>query len=182
MLQVLDLRRAKGVSLENVARFYLNLELLYQEHKNLLYCIWNIDESKCQASQNGLREVFAKKGWSVHKVILAENEWCSVLLAINANDRSIPNYYIFKEIRKLRNYVALCKEEAMLQKRAAWTLFFFIEWINHFIHKMKSKKRRSQERRNLMILDGDKSHIILEVLMKTKDHRLEMISLSSHTI
>ena len=33
----------------------------------------------------------------------------------------------------------------------------------------------------MIILDGHKSHISLEVLMKVKDHGIDMISLPSHT-
>ena len=50
----------------------------------------------------------------IHQIIPCEREWLSVLLAININRDSIPNYYIFKQIRKVKNYVALCKEGAMM--------------------------------------------------------------------
>ena len=56
-----------------------------------------------------------------------------------------------------------------------------MEWMDHFIHKMESQERLSQERRHLIILDGHKSHINLEVLIKAKDHGIDMISLSNHT-
>ena len=53
--------------------------------------------------------------------------------------------------------------------------------MNHFIHKMESQERLSQERRHLIILHGHKFHINLEVLIKAKDHGIDMISLPRHT-
>ena len=71
--QGLNHRKAKTLNLGNVAIFYSNLDLLYQEHKYTPNCIWNIDESRCQASQNGLGKVFAKRGVrGVHQIIPAE--------------------------------------------------------------------------------------------------------------
>ena len=37
-----------------------------------------------------------------------------MLSTINAQGKSIPNCYIFKGVRKLKNYVALCEEGAMM--------------------------------------------------------------------
>ena len=82
-----------------------------------------MDESSCQASQNGLGKVFAKRGVrGVHQVIPTEREWLSVLSAINANGGTIPNYYIFKGVRKLRDYTTYCEEGALLgmQKKGGW--------------------------------------------------------------
>ena len=67
-----------------------------------------------------------------------------------------------------------------MQKRWMDTIHF-IKWMDHFIHKMESQKRLSQERRHLLILDGHKSHINLEVLIKAKDHGIDMTFLPSHT-
>ena len=50
----------------------------------------------------------------VQKIVPGEREWLSVLSAINASGQTIPNYYIFKGIRKLRDYTMFCEEEALL--------------------------------------------------------------------
>ena len=113
--QGLDQRRAKALNSKNVARFYSNLEQRYLQYNYSPHCIWNIDENGCQASQNGLGKVFAKRRLRcIHQVIPTEREWLSVLIAINASGTTIPNYYIFKGIRKLRNYTALCEEGALV--------------------------------------------------------------------
>ena len=52
---------------------------------------------------------------------------------------------------------------------------------SYFIHKLENEEILSQDRRHLVVLDGHKSHITLEVLMTTKEHGIDMISLPSHT-
>ena len=49
-----------------------------------------------------------------------------------------------------------------------------MEWMDHFIHKMENEKRLSQEKKHLLILDGHKSHISIDVLMKARDHYIDM--------
>ena len=53
--------------------------------------------------------------------------------------------------------------------------------MDHFIHKMENEGRLSQEQRHLLILDGHKSHISMDVLLKAKEHYIDMISLPSNT-
>ena len=119
----------------------------------------------------------------IHQILSSEREWLSVLSAVNANGESIPNYYIFKGIRKIKNYVALCEEGAMMgmQKKGWMDTIHFMEWMDHFIHKMENEGRFFQEQRHLLILDGHKSHISMDVLLKAKEHHIDMISLPSHT-
>ena len=52
--------------------------------------------------------------------------------------------------------------------------------MNHFVHKMKTKGGQPPEERHLLILDGQKSNISLEVLMKAKENGIDMISLPLH--
>ena len=37
----------------------------------------------------------------MHQVVPAERKWLSVLSTINASGSTIPNYYIFKGVKKL---------------------------------------------------------------------------------
>ena len=63
-----------------------------------------------------------------YKIVPSEREWLTVLLTINASENSISNYYIFKRIKQLRNYILLYEEGAIvgMQKK---------DWIDtiHFI-------------------------------------------------
>ena len=100
------------------------------EHNYRENSIWNVDESGYQANQNMLEKGFAKRRVrGIHQILSNEREWLSVLSAINANGDSIPNYYIFKEIRKIKNYVALCEEGAMMgmQKKDRMDTIHFME-------------------------------------------------------
>ena len=56
-----------------------------------------------------------------------------------------------------------------------------MEWMDHFIRKLESQEILSQKKRHLLILDGHKSHINLDILLKAKEHGIDMISLPSHT-
>ena len=111
---------------------------MYNIHYYPPNCIWNIDETSFQAIQSGQIKVFTKRGVrSVYEIIPAEREWLSVLSTINANGETIPNYYIFTRIQKLRDYTMFCEARAMLnmQKGVEWTtrtswsgwIIFFIE-------------------------------------------------------
>ena len=57
----------------------------------------------------------------------------------------------------------------------------FMEWISYFIHKFGKEENLAQDRRHLLVLDGHKSHITLEVLMIAKEHGIDMINLPTHT-
>ena len=57
----------------------------------------------------------------------------------------------------------------------------FAQWMDHFLNSLTTRGDFSPLQRHLLILDGHKSHISLQVLQKTRAHGLDMISLSSHT-
>ena len=79
-----------------------------------------MDESRANASRNGVGKVLAARGFrNVHTIIPNEREWISVLTCINANRDTIPHYYIFKgvstsrkivtkSIKHQQNFVDLC--------------------------------------------------------------------------
>ena len=156
---------------------------MYKIHHYPPNCIWNIDEIGCHTFQGGQAKVFAKTGIKgVHKVVPAEREWLSVPIAINASGQWIPNYYIFKRVRKLKNYVIKCEKGAMqgMQMKGWMDSFHFMEWMDHFINRMKEEGGVPAIERHLLILDGHKSHLSLEVLQKAKANGIDMVSLPSH--
>ena len=111
----LDHKRARAINPENVAKFYAILEAMYLQHNYPLDCIWNLDKFGCQVSHNGLKKVFAKRGIrGIYQVIPSEREWLSFLSIINTCGDTIPNYFIFKEVKKFRNYTTYCEERALL--------------------------------------------------------------------
>ena len=79
--------------------------------------------------------------------------------------------------------MAYCEKGAMLgmQKKDWMDSTHFMEWMDHFIHKLEKEEGLSQSRRHLLVLDGHKSDMNLDVLIKTKDHGIDMLSLPLHT-
>ena len=57
----------------------------------------------------------------------------------------------------------------------------FMEWMDYFVHRMREEGGQPPQGRYLLMLDGHKSHISLEILMKAKENGIDRVSLSSHT-
>ena len=93
-----------------------------------------------------------------------------MLTTINASGDSIPNYYIFKGIRPRRDYTLFCKDNATfgMQKKSWVDSYQFSKWMNHFLHILIEKGVLSTIRRHLLVLDGHKAHLFLEVPQKQK--------------
>ena len=111
-----------------------------------------------------------------------ESEWLSVLITINANGDTIPNYYIFKGIRSRRNYLALRESSATygMQKKVGGYIHFS-KWMDHFLHVLREKGMLTSTHRHLLILDGHKSHLTLDVVRNAKRNGIDMLTIPSHT-
>ena len=57
----------------------------------------------------------------------------------------------------------------------------FSKWMDFFLSYYEKRGDLSNTSIMLFILDGRKSHVTLEVLLKAKSHGLDMVSLPSHT-
>ena len=112
-----------------------------------------------------------------------EKEWHTVFTAINAQGEYIPHCFVFKGIRPRRDYFSLCKSVCTfgLQKKGWVDSYQFSKWIDHFIANLKEKEALSTQTRYLLILDGYKAHLSLEVLTKAKANGVDMLTLPSHT-
>ena len=128
--------------------------------------------------------MIARKGTrSVYNIISSEREWILVLIAINSAGSTMPSYYIFKEKRPRQEYISLREDGACIdmQENGYMDSSNFSIWITSFIRLHETKGNLEPTRRMLLILDGHKSHVTLEVLLKAKDHGLDMVSLPSHS-
>ena len=97
MPQGLEIARAKAMNPTIVHGFHSNLLQLYNKYAYNASHIWNVDESGCNASKNGLGKVLARKVTrSVYTQIQNERKWLSVLSSINATGSFIPHFFIFK--------------------------------------------------------------------------------------
>ena len=184
MPQGLEVARAKAMISIICHGFYKNLLRLYNKFAYPPSNIWNVDESGCNASKSGLNKVLARKGVrSVYAQISNERKWLSILTSINVARWSILHFYIFKEKRRLRNYIYLCEAGSTMemQENRYMTSYLFSRWMDHFIEQLEAIGDLSPSNRHLVILDGHKSHVSLEVIQKPKHHGIDMTSLSSHT-
>ena len=182
--QGLEVNRVKNLCPSMVQVFYENLENLYNKYHYQPSEIWNVYESKANASKNGVGRVFAAKGTrSVHSMIPNEREWLSVLTTINANGDTISNFYIFKGIRPRGNYLALCESGATygMQKKGWVDAYQFTKWMDHFIYVLREKGLLTSTNRYLLILDGHKAHLTLDVLTKARRNQIDMLTIPSHT-
>ena len=71
----LEIARARGLCLINVATLYGNLVSLYAEHSYACDHIWNLDETGAEAGRSGGGHIFARRSTSnVHNIIPNERE------------------------------------------------------------------------------------------------------------
>jgi hypothetical protein len=182
--QGLDTNRAKNLNARIVATFYNNLQELLDKHQYKPSQIWNTDETSCQASRNGGGRVFAKIGSKyVRQIIPNEREHVIVLTCINSNGEYIPNLYIFKGKQRKDEYIRKCEPGAVyaMQKKAWMSGYIFYKWLDHFFRNLELRGGISQIKRHLLILDGHGSHVTLDVILKAREHGLDMLTLPSHT-
>ena len=178
------MNRAKSLNPTNVAQFYANLEDLYSQNQYEAWQVWNCNESGAQANRNGEGVVFAKRGTkNVHTIVPQEREWLSVLVVVSSVGGTMPSYYVFKGKRPNADFISLCENDACLgmQENAYMDAENFSKWMDFFITYHEKRGDLSLTNRMLLVFDGHKSHVTLEVLLKVKSHGLDMISLPSHT-
>ena len=78
---------------------------------------------------------------------------------MNATKEYLPNFYIFKGIKKAREYVSRCDDGAMwaIQKKGWMDAHLFSQWMNNFLEILERKKVFNLTSRHLIVLDGHKS-------------------------
>ena len=54
-------------------------------------------------------------------------------------------------------------------------------WMDKFIKLLKARKVLSPTRRHLVVLDGHKTHVTLDVIVKAKQHGVDLLTLPNHT-
>ena len=59
--------------------------------------------------------------------------------------------------------------------------YLFVQWIEKVIAILKKKKILCLTKRNLLITDGHKIHVTLEVIIKAKENGVDLITLPNCT-
>ena len=106
-----------------------------------------------------------------------------MLSCVNADGRSIPNFYILKGSYFLEDYIARCEPGAVMgmQQNAWMTRWLFESWISHFLEYLNNGPDIDHSDRHLLILDRHNSHITLKVVKISMESGLDIMSLPSHT-
>ena len=53
--------------------------------------------------------------------------------------------------------------------------------MDHFVHVLREKGLLTSTNRHLLILDGHKAHLTLDVLTKARRNQIDMLIIPSHT-
>jgi hypothetical protein len=184
LAQGLDTNRTKNLNARTVSTFYNNLKELLDKHQYEPAQIWNADETGCQAGRNRGGRVLAKIGTKyMREIIPNEREHVTVLICINSDGEYIPNLYIFKGKQRKDEYIRKCESGAVyaMQKKAWMSGYIFYKWLDHFFRNLEVRGGISQIKRHLLILDGHGSHVTLDVILKPREHGLDLLTLPSHT-
>ncbi|XP_059077115.1 MFS-type transporter clz9-like [Cryptomeria japonica] len=100
---------------------------------------------------------------------------------VQAAGHSIPGFYLFKDKRQLKNYIANCEPEACMaaQPHAWMTKELFLNWLYHFARSVLGGV--SPTNRHLLIFDGHRSHVALTTIHEAKSLGIDLLTLPAHT-
>ena len=89
----------------------------------------------------------------------------------------------FNDKRPKVEVISKCKDEACMEMQEIGYTYAqnFSKWMTFFITHHKGRENLDPMKKMLLILDGHKSHVSIEVLLKAKTYRVDKVSLSSHT-
>ena len=57
----------------------------------------------------------------------------------------------------------------------------FSQWMDKFIQVLEGRKILNPTKRHLVVLDGHKSHVTLDVIVKARQYGVDLLILPSHT-
>jgi hypothetical protein len=121
---------------------------------------------------------------SVHSIIPKEQEWLSILVCVNAAGFHIRSFYIFWGKTFQRDYIKQCEDNAsMAMQPKAWMMGYrFKSWIGHFVKNVYDCGLGiSLSSRHLLILDGHRSHVTVDVVKTARSVGLDLLTLPYHT-
>ena len=147
--------------------------------------IGNCDESGAQVGRNGGGRVLTKIGvWNVHSIIPKERVWLSILLCMNAIGYHIPSFYIFQGKSFQWEYIKHYEDNAsMAMQPKAWMIgHLFNSWIRHFVKNVRDCGLQiSPCCHHLLILDGYRSHVTVDVVKTACSVGLDLLTLLFYT-
>ena len=102
--------------------------------------------------------------------MLNERHWLSILVAVNSTRTTMPNYYVFKGKMPNQEFISKCENGACkgMQDNGYMDAKNFRKWITFLVNYYETRRNLSPTKKIMLILDGHKSHVTLEVLLKAK--------------
>lgn len=175
-----SLSRILGFNKADVAKFYSNLEDVYEKYGFTASRIFNCDETGVNTVGNAVK-VLAKKGQKqVGLVSSAERGTnTTVVCCFSAAGMYVPPMFIFKRQRMtpllerdgLPSAIYACSKSGWITEE------LFVRWLEHFQKTAKC----SPEEPVLLVLDNHTSHISLAAYDFCKSNGIVMVSLPPHT-
>ena len=120
----------------------------------------------------------------MHSIIPKEWEWLLVLVCINVAQYHFPSFYIFCGKTFQRDYIKQCVDNAsMAMQPKAWMKgYLFKSWIGHFVKNvLDCGLGISSSYCHLLILNGQGSHVTVDVVKTARSIGLNFFTLPFHT-
>ena len=68
-----------------------------------------------------------------------------------------------------------------MQKKGWMDSHFSFQWTDKFIEILEGRKLLNLTTKHMILLNGHKSHVTLQVIIKAKQYSIDLISLLSYT-
>ncbi|XP_060572583.1 uncharacterized protein LOC132730626 [Ruditapes philippinarum] len=173
--------RAQASSKEAISSFFDNLQSVLKDN-NLMdspELIYNVDEKGVQTEHSPPYIVCTSK--TTPAITSARSSTTTILACGNAIGSQIPPYFIFKGQRMRSELMEGSSPGAQgTVTDSGWSnTAIFLEYLE--THFLKYVQRPNSETPVLLIYDGHKSHINLQVINWAKDHHVILMVLPAHT-
>lgn len=178
----LQIQRAKATSAESVDRYFTELEAILKKY-GLLTCperIYNVDE-KGISTMHKPPSVVAATGTKPPSVTSGGRVNITVIGCGNALGHQIPPYFIFPGQRMNQDLLEGKTPGADgTVSESGWSNSeVFMKYLSQ--HLLKYLPQRTQDHPVLLMYDGHKSHVSLDVIDWAKENHVVLFVLPAHT-
>jgi len=173
-----SLSRATSFNPTNVAKFFENLQTVYNRHKFEAADVWNLDECGVTTVQKPIHVVAKKGSKQVGRITSGERGILVTVAAISASGNTIPPFFVFPRANYKDHFIRDAPTgSAGAANASGWMLdVHFVEFSHYFVKFV----RPSKERPVLLVLDNHESHLSIEALDYFKANGVCVLSFPPH--
>eukprot|EP00918_Siedleckia_nematoides_P002967 GHVU01006790.1.p1 GENE.GHVU01006790.1~~GHVU01006790.1.p1 ORF type:complete len:420 (+),score=44.21 GHVU01006790.1:26-1261(+) len=181
--QATSLGRAWGFNKESVMHFLDLMDNVVKEYDLHDYSIWNADETGLNVVPEIKRQRYVgRKGVKQFGMLTPGERGRNVtcVCACSAAGSYVPPYFIFPVQKVDPTWYDSCGPpgcQATGSKSGWQTAITFRRWLKYFVSVVKCDRSK----RVLLVVDGHKSHEMLECVEEAKAMGVEMVSFPPHT-